>query len=75
MDVTAVMNEVGTWPIEERLRLVEEVWESIEAAGATTVLSEAHRQDLQRRLDAYRDDPKAGSSWEDVEARLRGDRR
>lgn len=75
MDLTAVMNEVGTWPIEERLRLVAEVWESIEAAGMTTILREAHRQDLQRRLDAYRDDPKAGSPWEVVEARLRRNKR
>jgi putative addiction module component (TIGR02574 family) len=27
---------------------------------------------LQRRLDAYRDDPKAGSPWEEVKARLQG---
>jgi putative addiction module component (TIGR02574 family) len=35
-------------------------------------LSEAQKQDLQRRLAAYEADPKAGSSWEEVKARLSG---
>jgi putative addiction module component (TIGR02574 family) len=73
MAVTTVMSEVVTWPIEERLRLVAEVWDSIEAGNESIVLSETHMEDLKRRLDAYRDDPKAGSSWEDVEARIRRD--
>jgi putative addiction module component (TIGR02574 family) len=30
------------------------------------------KQDLQRRLDAYEANPKAGSSWEEVKARLQG---
>lgn len=72
MDVATIMNEVGTWPVEDRLRLVEEVWDSIADTPEEVTLSEAHRQDLQRRLDAYRDNPKAGSPWEEVEARLRG---
>lgn len=74
MDVTTVMKEVGNWPVEERLRLIEEVWESLSDRPEATVLSEARQQDLQRRMDAYRDDPKAGSPWEESEARLRGKR-
>lgn len=74
-DVVAVMNEVGSWLVEERLCLIEEVWENISATSKAIVLSEAHEQDLQRRLDAYRDDPKAGSPWEEVEARPRGNGR
>ena len=74
MDVTTVMKEVGNWPVEERLRLIEEVWESLSDRPEATVLTEAQKQDLQQRLDRYGDDPKAGSSWEEVEARLRGKR-
>jgi putative addiction module component (TIGR02574 family) len=57
--------------IEDRLRLAEELWESIAAKPEGIPVTEAQRQDLQRRLDAYRDDPKAGSPWEEVKARLR----
>jgi putative addiction module component (TIGR02574 family) len=72
MDVATVMKEVGNWPIEDRLQLIEEVWGSLADHSAEITLSDAHRQDLQRRLDTYRDDPKAGSPWEEVEVRLRG---
>lgn len=75
MDLKSVLREVVTWPVEERLRLIEEVWDTLPATPDSFTLSDAQRQDLRRRLDAHRADPKAGSTWEDVEARLRGDRR
>jgi putative addiction module component (TIGR02574 family) len=56
----------------ERIILVEELWDSIAAAPEDFSLSEAHREDLQRRLEAHRDDPKAGSPWAEVKARLQG---
>jgi putative addiction module component (TIGR02574 family) len=70
MDVTTVMKEVGSWPVEDRLRLIEEVWDSLSDRAGTSVLSDKHKLDLQRRLDAYRDNPKAGSSWDEVKSRL-----
>lgn len=75
MDVAKLMKEVGNWPVEERLRLIEEVWGSLSERPEDMVLSEVHKQDLQRRLDTYRDDPKAGSPWDEVETRLRGPER
>lgn len=36
------------------------------------VVADAQKQDLQRRLAAYDANPKAGSTWEEVRARLRG---
>jgi putative addiction module component (TIGR02574 family) len=58
--------------LAERILLVEELWDSIATSPEVVPLTEAHKEDLQRRLDAYRDDPKAGSPWEEVKARLRG---
>jgi putative addiction module component (TIGR02574 family) len=72
MDLRTVVDQVGSWPVEDRLRLIEEVWNTIPESPPATMLSEAQRQDLQHRLDANQDDPKAGSPWEVVEARLRG---
>jgi putative addiction module component (TIGR02574 family) len=59
--------------VAERILLVEELWDSIIADTEAVSLTEAQKLDLWRRLDAYRDNPKAGSSWEDVKARLHGD--
>ena len=58
--------------LAERILLVEELGDSIAAHPEVFTLSEPHGHDLRRRLDAYRDDPKAGSPWEEVRARLMG---
>ena len=58
--------------VAERILLVEELWDSIAAEPRAVELTDAQRQDLQRRLDAYRHDPAAGSPWEEVKQRIRG---
>lgn len=55
---------------DQRLRLAEELWDSLVDSPGSVPVTEAQLTDLARRLDAYRGDPKAGSSWEDVRARL-----
>lgn len=75
MDLQTVLTAVESWPAEDRLRLIEEVWESLEADPKASALTEAQKEDLQRRLDAYRDNPRAGSPWEEVKARIQGGKR
>lgn len=75
MDLQTVLTAVESWPAEDRLRLIEEVWESLEADPEASALTEAQKEDLQRRLDAYRDNPRAGSPWEEVKARIQGGKR
>ncbi len=57
--------------VAQRILLVEEIWDSIPDEAGTLPLSDAQKQDLQRRLATYEADPKAGSSWEEVKTRLR----
>ncbi len=57
--------------VAQRIVLVEEIWDSMVAEAEDLPLTEAQRQDLERRLGEYNDNPDAGSSWEDVRARLR----
>jgi putative addiction module component (TIGR02574 family) len=58
--------------VAQRILLVEEIWDSIATTKEEIPLTEAQKQDLQRRIAAYEANPKAGSSWEEVKARLRG---
>ncbi|EAR23577.1 addiction module protein [Nitrococcus mobilis] len=58
-------------PVEQRLHLVEELWDSIAAGQGALVLSEAQRQELDRRLDAYELDRDPGRPAEDVVADIR----
>ena len=56
----------------ERLLLAEEIWDSIGEEENAARITDAQREDLQRRIAEYEANPKAGSSWEEVKARLRG---
>jgi putative addiction module component (TIGR02574 family) len=69
---TTMMKTLGLDQLStaERLALVEELWDSIADSPEAVTLSGAHQQDLQRRLEAHKDNPTHGSPWEEVKARL-----
>jgi putative addiction module component (TIGR02574 family) len=54
--------------IAERIALVQEIWDSIAAEAEQASLTEAQRQEVDRRLAAHRANPHAGIPWEQVEA-------
>jgi len=56
--------------VAERLRLIEEIWDSIPDFPEETEVPESHKEELDRRLVAMKADPTAGSSWQEVKARL-----
>jgi putative addiction module component (TIGR02574 family) len=58
-------------PVDERIRLVEDIWDSIAAVPEAVSLTEAQRQELDRRLESFHAHPEAGSPWEEVKARIR----
>jgi putative addiction module component (TIGR02574 family) len=72
MSLTLKSLGIDQMSIPERILLVEEIWDSIAATPEEVPLSEAQRMELDRRLAAYEADPQAGSSWEEVKARLWG---
>jgi len=56
---------------EERLRLIEDLWESLRDRPEDLPLSSAHRDELDRRLDEFdRGDTKT-IPWDEVKRRLR----
>ena len=57
---------------EHRLRLIGEIWDSL--STDSTAIPESHREELDRRLAAADADPAAGRRWEEVRARLRGEK-
>ena len=73
MSVTMKSLGIDRLSVDERLQLIDEIWDSIDEESADPKIPESHRDELDRRLDAYREDPGAGSSWEEVKARLTGD--
>lgn len=64
------VNDLLELPLSERLQLVEDLWDSISEVPDAIELSEAQRIELDRRLDAYHDDPESGSPWLEVKERI-----
>ncbi len=56
--------------VAEQLDLLDEIWDSIAANPENVPFPDSHREELDRRLAAYEANPKAGSTWEEVKARL-----
>ena len=68
------LSEVLNLPLEERLRLVESIWDSIAQFPEALELTEAQRLELDRRLESYEADPNAGVPWVELKAQLLADR-
>ena len=54
--------------VAERIALVQAIWDSIAADVEQAPLTEAQRQEVDRRLAAHRANPQAAVPWEQVEA-------
>lgn len=69
MDLQTVLSEVGSWSVEDRIRLVQEVWEGIaDDPSVAPGLTDELKAEVDRRLAAHAADPGAAVPWEIVEA-------
>ena len=67
MTPKALLEEILRLPPNERLKLVEDIWDSIAADRSQVPVPEWHKAELDRRL--AESDPEL-LSWEEVQARL-----
>lgn len=66
------MHQLGidAWSADDRLRLIEEIWDSLPSAYPAEI-PESRRAEIDRRLAAADSDPSAASSWRETMDRLR----
>ena len=69
MNMTLEALGIDRLSVEDRLALIGQIWDSIDASGETP-LPEWHRRELERRRAAAEAQPEAGIPWEVVKARL-----
>ncbi|MBF6593717.1 MAG: addiction module protein [Thermaceae bacterium] len=62
----ALLEDALELPLEERLRLVQDLWDSIASEYDQLPVTDEERRELERRLAL----PREGRSWEEVKARL-----
>ncbi len=70
MEATLLLPDILKLSVPQRLQLIEEIWDSIASFPDSVDLTEAQRNELENRLQAYYSDRKAGVPWEEVKARL-----
>jgi len=66
----SLLAEASKLSLHDRIELAEAIWDTVGPDLDAVPLPESHRAELDRRLKDLEDDPDAGSSWEEVRARL-----
>jgi putative addiction module component (TIGR02574 family) len=58
-------------PVQERIRLVELIWDSVAAVPDALEISPALKAELEVRLAEFEKNPEAGYSWDQIKSRLK----
>ncbi len=66
--MNALLDKALELPISERIRFVEDVWDSIAVETNAVELSPAQRAELDRRIKGYKEDPSGNVPWHEIKA-------
>lgn len=72
MDITATLNEIASLSIEDRIAIVQAIWDDIAAEQAYVELTEPQKRELDRRSSDYEMNPDNILTWEEVKASIKG---
>lgn len=72
MDIATALNEIATLSIEERISIVQNIWDGIAAEQACAELTEQQRQELDRRIADNEKNPENVMTWEEIKASIKG---
>src|SRR5438105_9447983 len=71
MSKQELVAEILALPVEERMELLEAIWDSISAVPEALPLSDAHRAVIDERLEEHRRNPDEGVCLDEALARVR----
>ena len=63
--------DIASLTLDERLRLLEQLWDSLAAKPEGIPLTDAQRAELDRRLDELEAEGPVGIPWDEVLSRIR----
>jgi len=64
--------DIASLSTEQRLELLEQIWDSLAAAPESVPVTPAQRQELERRLDELDRVGPVGIPWDEVLLKIRG---
>lgn len=65
-----LIEEILELSVPERLRIIGEVWDSLAESANSAPLSQAERDELDRRLADYYENPAEGIEWSELKEKL-----
>ncbi len=71
MDITATLNEIVSLNVEDRIRLVQAIWDSIADVQAYDDLTEQQKRELDDRIDDYDLNPDNVLTWDEIKASVK----
>ncbi len=66
-----VKEQIQKMSVDERIVLVEEIWDGIAEENGAVELTQEQKQELDRRLDFLEKNPGAGRTWDEIQNDLR----
>jgi putative addiction module component (TIGR02574 family) len=75
MDTTAILTQIDKLPVEERVVLVQRVWDSIADSDTPLELTDAQKAEIDRRSAELDANPDIAIPWEEVKRSLEDRRR
>lgn len=69
--VATLPPEILQLSVSERIQLIEDIWDSIAATPEQLPLTQAQKDELDRRIEAYHQNPDVGFSWQEVQEKIR----
>ena len=72
--MTPSEREIETLSVEERLSLIERVWDSLSETSTEIPLTDGQREELDRRIDELEREGPVGIPWEDLLDEIEGRR-
>jgi putative addiction module component (TIGR02574 family) len=64
-------SEILQLTVAERIQLAEDIWDSVAAFPEAIPLTDAQKEELDRRLQAYAKNPNEDISWDELKDKLR----
>jgi putative addiction module component (TIGR02574 family) len=65
------LSDILQLTIAERIQLAEDIWDSVAAFPEAIPLTDAQKEELDRRLQAYAQNPNEGFPWDELRDKLR----
>lgn len=71
---TELVEQAKNLSIPERIRLVEEIWDTIAEENQAFELTDAQKLELDRRLELARKNPGRGRTWDEIKSEFMNSR-